>query len=90
MLRLVRLKPELIDWPVLDAYDDRVVFQTREWQDFVSRTQDSELVVASLMEGDEIVGYFTGQIVRRSACASSAARFPAGRHRRWASTSTRA
>jgi CelD/BcsL family acetyltransferase involved in cellulose biosynthesis len=49
----------------IDSFRDRVIFQTREWVDFVSRTQDAEPVIAAVKSDRETVGYFTGLIVRR-------------------------
>lgn len=65
MLRLERLHPERVDWRRLDAFDDRVVFQTREWLAFVAETQHAEPVVAEVHNGSTTVGYFTGLVVRR-------------------------
>jgi CelD/BcsL family acetyltransferase involved in cellulose biosynthesis len=76
MLTLERLRPELIDWHALDTFGDRVVFQTREWQEFVTRTQAGELVVATVLDGDDTVGCFTGQVVRRFGLRILGSPFP--------------
>jgi hypothetical protein len=65
MLSLERLDLDRCDWETMDALGDRLVFQTREWLEFVSRTQGAEPVVAAVLEDGERVGYFTGLIVRR-------------------------
>jgi hypothetical protein len=65
MLSLERLDLDDCDWERMDALPDRVVFQTREWLEFVARTQRAEPVVASLVRDGDAVGYFTGLIVRR-------------------------
>jgi CelD/BcsL family acetyltransferase involved in cellulose biosynthesis len=49
----------------MDAYPDRLVYQTREWVEFVSDTQRAEPVVAALVEGSSTLGYFTGLVQRR-------------------------
>lgn len=64
-MRLERVDAGSVDWATLDAYPDRVIFQTREWIDFVARTQRAEPVVAAVLDGGGTVGYFTGLIVRR-------------------------
>jgi CelD/BcsL family acetyltransferase involved in cellulose biosynthesis len=61
-----RLDLEQCDWRSMDAFHDRVVFQTREWLTFLERTQGGEPVVAAVHAGGSQVGYFTGMIVRRS------------------------
>jgi GNAT acetyltransferase-like protein len=65
MLRLQRLDWNECDWDRMDAYHDRVIFQTREWVSFVARTQNAEPVVAALKDGEATVGYLTALIVRR-------------------------
>ena len=65
MLTLERLALDRCDWDRMDASADRVMFQTREWLEFVARTQRAEPVVAAVMDGGERVGYFSGLVVRR-------------------------
>jgi CelD/BcsL family acetyltransferase involved in cellulose biosynthesis len=65
-VRLERLDPAKIDWTHLDGFDDRVLFQTREWLDFVVAGQRAEPVVAAVADGEDTVGYFTGLVVRRA------------------------
>jgi CelD/BcsL family acetyltransferase involved in cellulose biosynthesis len=62
---LERLDPERVDWDHLDAFPDRLVFQTREWVQFVASAQGAEPVIAAIVDGTETCGYFTGLIVRR-------------------------
>jgi CelD/BcsL family acetyltransferase involved in cellulose biosynthesis len=77
VLRLARLELESVDWPTLDAFPDRVLFQTREWLDFVQRTQDAEPVVATLHDGDgPVAGYFTGLVIRRFGVRILGSPFP--------------
>ena len=64
-MRLERLDLEAVDWDRLDGFEDRLVYQTREWLEFVARTQDAEPVVAAVLDGSVTVGYFTGLVVRR-------------------------
>jgi len=65
MLNFERLELDRCDWDEMDSFPDRVLFQTREWLEFVARTQGAEPVVAALSDGGERVGYFTGMITRR-------------------------
>src|SRR5688572_22041719 len=41
------------------------IYQTPAWMEFISRTQNAELVVAALKEGGQLIGYFTGLIVNK-------------------------
>jgi CelD/BcsL family acetyltransferase involved in cellulose biosynthesis len=76
MLTLERLAPDECDWERMDALPDRVIFQTREWLEFVSRTQRAEPVVAVVVDGGDHVGYFTGLIVRRFGVRILGSPFP--------------
>jgi CelD/BcsL family acetyltransferase involved in cellulose biosynthesis len=75
-LTLERIEPAARDWERMDAFADRVVFQTREWLEFLARTQQAEPVVAAVMNGRERVGYFTGLIVRRMRIRILGSPFP--------------
>jgi hypothetical protein len=48
------------DWKRLDSFEDRTVFQTREWLQFVSESQNATPVLAELRDGNDVLGYFTG------------------------------
>ncbi len=64
-VRYERLDIRTFDFAKADAFADRTIFQTKPWLDFVAETQNAEPVVAALSDGGEIVGYFTGLIVRK-------------------------
>jgi hypothetical protein len=64
------------EWDCLDGFADREVFQTREWLDFLARTQRAEPVVAAVLDGGEQVGYFTGLIIRRFGIRILGSPFP--------------
>jgi CelD/BcsL family acetyltransferase involved in cellulose biosynthesis len=64
-LTFVRLDLDECDWTSMDALGDRLVFQTREWLEFLSAAFDAEPVVCSVLEGQARVGYFTGLLTRR-------------------------
>jgi hypothetical protein len=77
VLKLERLELDRVDWPTIDAFADRLLFQTREWLDFVHRTQDAEPVVAALRDDERsVVGYFTGLVVRRFGVRILGSPFP--------------
>ena len=76
MLSLQLFDADGSDWERMDASPDRVIFQTREWLEFISRTQDAEPVVAAVMDEGEIVGYFTGMTVRRFGLRILGSPFP--------------
>jgi CelD/BcsL family acetyltransferase involved in cellulose biosynthesis len=77
VLKLERLELDRVDWERLDAFDDRLIFQTRPWLEFVRRTQGAEPVVAAVLDaGDTVVGYFTGLVVRRFGVRILGSPFP--------------
>jgi CelD/BcsL family acetyltransferase involved in cellulose biosynthesis len=64
VLTLERVPLDGID-PTIEALRVRNVFHTREWLEYVVRTQRAEPVVAHVKRDGELVGAFTGLIVRR-------------------------
>ena len=64
MLKLERVPLDGID-PAIEALRGRNVFHTREWLEYVVRTQRAEPVVAHVERDGELVGAFAGLIVRR-------------------------
>ena len=64
MLRLERVSLDEVD-PGIEALRTRNVFQTREWLEYVARTQQAEPVVAHVERDGELVGAFTGLVVKR-------------------------
>jgi len=75
-LSLRRIDSSNVDWARMDAFADRVVFQTREWLRFLAQTQAAEPVVAEVLQGPERVGYFTGAVVRRYGVRILGSPFP--------------
>ncbi len=65
MIRLKRLAFESVPWAECDSLDDRTIYQTRPWLEFLDATQGGEPVVAAILSNDALLGYFTGMIVRR-------------------------
>jgi CelD/BcsL family acetyltransferase involved in cellulose biosynthesis len=75
-VKLERIALDAVDWADLDAYPDRVVFQTREWIEFVARTQGAEPVLAGVVERGRTVGYFTGLVVKKYGLRLLGSPFP--------------
>lgn len=67
---------ESADWNHLDGFEDRTIFQTREWVRFVSESQKAEPVLAELHDCGEIVGYFTGLMFARFGVKVLGSSFP--------------
>ena len=55
-MKLVPLDLRNVEWERLDAFADRVLFQTRPWLSFVARTHD----MASALVLSVIPGYHVG------------------------------
>lgn len=64
------------DWNRLDKFADRTVFQTREWVQFVSETQNATPLLAELRDGGEVTGYFTGLTFTRFGVKILGSSFP--------------
>lgn len=70
------LQPSQVPWQEMDSFQDRVVFQTRAWLDFLAETQNGTPVVAKVRDGSEVVGYFTGVIVSKMGVRILGSSFP--------------
>ena len=53
------------DSAAADAYPDRMIYHTPEWMEFIAETQGAEPVLAEVVEGSSVVGYFHGLIFRQ-------------------------
>src|ERR1039458_7886150 len=67
---------ESADWKHLDGFEDRSVFQTREWVRFVAECQNAAPALAELYDGGEVVGYFTGLTFSRFGVKVLGSSFP--------------
>lgn len=76
MLQFRVLRPEEIPWERLDAFPDRVVFQTREWLNFISETQNAKIIVAEIRRGGNLAGYFSGLQLRKFGVRTLGSPFP--------------
>jgi len=65
-----------VRWDELDRFEDRSVFQTREWLAFVSESQRASPVIVELREGGELAGYFTGLTFTRFGVKILGGSFP--------------
>jgi CelD/BcsL family acetyltransferase involved in cellulose biosynthesis len=65
MLRLHRVEPTASLWADRATYDDRLIFHTPAWLNFVAETQRAEPVLATVTDGGTTVGHFTGLLTRR-------------------------
>lgn len=75
-LQLERLEWSTCDWSRMDAFPDRLLFQSREWVRFLVEVRAGEPVVAAVREGVRTVGYFTGLVTRRFGVRILGSPFP--------------
>ena len=64
------------DWQALDSFGDRTIFQTREWLQFLSETQNGTPIVAELREAGKLLGYFSGLMVTKFGVRILGSSFP--------------
>ena len=76
MVEIRTLEPNEIPWSALDAFEDRVVFQTRAWLEFIAESQRARPVVAEIRDGDTVAGYFSGLVVRKFGVRILGSSFP--------------
>lgn len=65
-----------VNWEVLDRFDDRTVFQTRDWVRFVSESQHATPVILELTGNGKTVGYFTGLTAKKFGVKILGSSFP--------------
>ncbi len=65
MVRLELFRPSVAEHEAMESRADSLVFQTREWMSFLVRTQGGTPVYARVLDGSELIGHFTGLVVRR-------------------------
>lgn len=71
-----KLNIKKIDWNYLDSFYDRTVFQTRTWLQFLEVAQNARPIIAALYNKNDIVGFFTGCIVRKFGVPILGSPFP--------------
>ncbi|GAT62856.1 hypothetical protein [Paludibacter jiangxiensis] len=55
----------LIPWDLLDKSEDQNVFKTREWLEFLRKTQHAEPCVVEIYDNGNLIGYFVGENFRK-------------------------
>ena len=65
-----------VPWDRLDGFSDRMFSQRYEWLDFVSKISGGKIVVATLKDGHEVIGYFSGILFHRFGVAILGSPFP--------------
>src|SRR5262245_57374163 len=65
-----------VNWNDLDRFQDRTVFQTREWVQFVKESQRATPIVLEITDGGKPVGYFTGLTMKRFGIRILGSSFP--------------
>ena len=70
------LDPKTVDWNALDRFEDRTVFQTREWLQFVAESQGASALLVQLLENGRVVGYFSGLTFQRFRLKILGSSFP--------------
>jgi hypothetical protein len=70
------LKANELRWETLDQFQDRVVFQTRDWLNFLAESQRGTPVIAEICDDEAVVGYFSGLIVRKFGVRILGSSFP--------------
>jgi hypothetical protein len=76
MIELRRIPLNEVPWAALDEYADRVIFQTREWIEFIAASQRATPVVAEVLQEGRVIGYFTGLTIRRWGIPILGSSFP--------------
>lgn len=77
MLSLEALKLNSFPWEKTHSgLDDRTIYQSLVWLNFLKSTQNGEPVLAALRNGSDTVGYFTGMVVRRLGLRILGSPFP--------------
>lgn len=77
MARFERVQMTMPEWDhAIEAFPDRIVFQSSAWLSFLAETQKAEPVLAVLKEENEIIGYFSGLILRKIGFRILASPFP--------------
>jgi hypothetical protein len=71
-----RIPTNEVEWKTLDGFEDRVLFQTRDWVNFLAESQRAVPVVAALYDSGDVIGYFTGLVFSRMGMRILGSPFP--------------
>lgn len=75
-MRIERISFVDVNWTELDSFEDRTIYQTKAWLEFLVNTQRAEPVVGALIDGATTVGFFTGAVVRKFGMRFLGSPFP--------------
>jgi hypothetical protein len=65
MISIERVDINTVSFGTIDKFEDRTIMQTKPWLDFVVATQKAEPVITTVKDDGNILGYFTGLIVKK-------------------------
>ena len=65
-----------VNWELLDRFEDRTVFQTREWLNFLAESQRARPIIAEIRDTGKVVGYFSGLTFTRMGLKILGSSFP--------------
>lgn len=65
IMKFVALDIAEVCWQELDDYADRMFSQRRDWLEFAADLCAGKIIIAKLMDGSELRGYFSGILFRR-------------------------
>ncbi|MCU7726338.1 GNAT family N-acetyltransferase [Actinoplanes sp. KI2] len=65
MLALRQASPSAALWRDRSSYADRLIFHTPQWLAFVAEAQGALPVLATVQDGEDVVGHFTGLVTKR-------------------------
>jgi hypothetical protein len=65
MISFERIDMNNVPWPSIESIGEINVFQTQAWIKFLVETQEAEPVIAAVKSNGNIIGYFTGLVVRK-------------------------
>lgn len=66
MLTFERIQSSPESWAsTLQQFPDRTLYQSPPWLAFLEETQKGEIVIAALREGNSVLGYFAGLMIRK-------------------------
>ena len=79
---MMNTKFEVIDYApekwgeLFNASDERTIFQSPAWLTFLQKTQNGEPIVAVLKDGSQILGYFSGMVIKKFGLRILGSPFP--------------
>ena len=65
MISFTRIDADEMPWEKLSTFNGANIFHTRAWMDLLADFLGAEPVVAAVRSGDQVMGYFTGLIMKK-------------------------